>query len=47
MHAALHGIDRDQRVYVLFLNPLTPSLSLSSPCSKNVRAEFVTKIDLA
>jgi hypothetical protein len=24
MHAALHGIDRDRRVYVLFLDPLTP-----------------------
>jgi hypothetical protein len=23
-HAALHGIDCDQRVYVLFLDPLTP-----------------------
>jgi hypothetical protein len=47
MHAALHGTDRDQRVYVLFLGPFTPSLSLSSPYSKNAGAEFVSKIDLA
>jgi hypothetical protein len=47
MHAVLHGIDRDQHVYVLFLDPLTPSLSLSSPYSKNAGTEFVSKIDLA
>jgi hypothetical protein len=51
IHAALHGIDRDQRVYDMFYSsiPSPPWLSLSSPYSKNAGAEFVrkNKINLA
>jgi hypothetical protein len=46
MHAAVHGIDRDQRVCFIPRSP-HPLHCPSSPYSKNAGAEFVSKIDLA